>query len=57
MSAGHVVAGVPTAQFDEVGDGRQAASSGPLPRPPREVSGTGDSVAGTFLSHRSRCLG
>lgn len=34
--------------------GRQAASVAPPTRPPREVSGAGDTVAGTFLAHRSR---
>ncbi|MGW3952897.1 PfkB family carbohydrate kinase [Streptomyces sp. NPDC004752] len=34
--------------------GQQAASVLPPPRPPREVSGAGDTLAGTFLAHRSR---
>ncbi|AEW95194.1 MULTISPECIES: carbohydrate kinase family protein [Streptomycetaceae] len=34
--------------------GQQAASVLPPSRPPREVSGAGDTLAGTFLAHRSR---
>ncbi|GAA3168673.1 MULTISPECIES: PfkB family carbohydrate kinase [Streptomyces] len=34
--------------------GRQTASVIPPSRAPREVSGAGDTVAGTFLAHRSR---
>ncbi|MEU3028002.1 carbohydrate kinase family protein [Streptomyces incarnatus] len=34
--------------------GQQAASVVPPARTPREVSGAGDTVAGTFLAHRSR---
>ncbi len=34
--------------------GRQVASAVPPPRPPREVSGAGDTLAGTFLAHRSQ---
>ncbi|MEV7087980.1 carbohydrate kinase family protein [Streptomyces sp. NPDC093085] len=34
--------------------GRQTASVVPPSRPPHEVSGAGDTVAGTFLAHRSR---
>lgn len=34
--------------------GQQVASVVPPSRPPREVSGAGDTVVGTFLAHRSR---
>ncbi|AXI79071.1 PfkB family carbohydrate kinase [Peterkaempfera bronchialis] len=34
--------------------GQQVASVVPPPRPPREVSGAGDTLAGTFLAHRSQ---
>lgn len=34
--------------------GCQAASAVPPPHPPREVSGAGDTLAGTFLAHRSQ---
>ncbi|MFJ3713434.1 PfkB family carbohydrate kinase [Streptomyces sp. NPDC090053] len=34
--------------------GRQVASAVPPPHPPREVSGAGDTLAGTFLAHRSQ---
>ncbi|MER5970312.1 PfkB family carbohydrate kinase [Streptomyces sp. NPDC002055] len=34
--------------------GRQVASAVPPPSPPREVSGAGDTLAGTFLAHRSQ---
>lgn len=34
--------------------GQQVASSVPPPLPPREVSGAGDTLAGTFLAHRSQ---
>ncbi|MFE3737726.1 PfkB family carbohydrate kinase [Streptomyces sp. NPDC059134] len=34
--------------------GRQVASAVPPQHPPREVSGAGDTLAGTFLAHRSQ---
>ncbi|MEV5681266.1 PfkB family carbohydrate kinase [Streptomyces sp. NPDC052179] len=34
--------------------GRQVTSAVPPPSPPREVSGAGDTLAGTFLAHRSQ---
>ncbi|MCX4966335.1 carbohydrate kinase family protein [Streptomyces sp. NBC_00654] len=34
--------------------GRQSASAVPPPNPAHEVSGAGDTLAGTFLAHRSR---
>ncbi|MEU2133604.1 PfkB family carbohydrate kinase [Streptomyces sp. NPDC018352] len=34
--------------------GRQTAAAVPPSRPPREVSGAGDTLAGTFLAHRSK---
>ncbi|WP_255292988.1 carbohydrate kinase family protein [Streptomyces niveus] len=34
--------------------GRQVASAVPPPQPPCEVSGAGDTLAGTFLAHRSQ---
>lgn len=34
--------------------GRHVAAAVPPPHPPREVSGAGDTLAGTFLAHRSQ---